>query len=260
MLKLSLLVDSFSDCISDQLEIVKSFDLNHIELRNINGKSIVENSDNEIYDILNALNKENVSVSSLCTVIGKPTIDETFDVQIKKLLKSLKIAKILKSRNIRIFSDINSPQLKLKKLLKRFAEKYQINICIENEKNSVLEKLTHINKFFHCNNPKGMGLTLDIANLVEVGESPLEVIDSLSEKATYFHIRDLGIDYKETNMFEGICDIKYLISSTYSMNKFFTYEPKLKHISDMNRYDFFSNNVNKLINFMREENKNVILQ
>lgn len=60
-------------------------------------------------------------------------------------------------------------------------------------------------------------------------------------------------------MFEGTCEVKRIISSTNKKNMFFTYEAKLNHISRVNRYNFFVDNVNRLIDFINEENKNVIL-
>lgn len=259
MAKLSLIVDSFSNDISDQIGIVKGLNLSYIELRNVNGKNIVDNTDEEIYNILNELTKQNIAVSSICTVIGKPTINEPFSVQMSKLLKSLKIAQILRSNNIRIFSDINCDKIELKRLLNKLRDIYKIKICIENEKNTNFEKLSNVIKFFQHDYLKNIGLTLDIANFVEAGERPLKVINLLKEQVTYFHIRDLNIDNKETHMFEGTCEIKRIISSTNKRNMFFTYEAKLNHISRVNRYNFFVDNVNRLIDFINEENKNVIL-
>lgn len=139
MAKLSLIVDSFSNDISDQIGIVKGLNLSYIELRNVNGKNIVDNTDEEIYNILNELTKQNIAVSSICTVIGKPTINEPFGVQMSKLLKSLKIAQILRSNNIRIFSDINCDKIELKRLLNKLRDIYKIKICIENEKIQTLK-------------------------------------------------------------------------------------------------------------------------
>lgn len=259
MAKLSLIVDSFSNDISDQIGIVRSLDLNYIELRNVNGKNIVDNTDEEICHISNELIERNISVSSICTVIGKPTLNEPFSVQMSKLLKSLKIAQFLRADYIRIFADINCDEAKLKRILSKLYDVYKIKICIENEKNTNFEKLNDVIKFFQCDYYKKIGLTLDIANFVEVGERPLKVINLLKEQATYFHIRDLDINNKETHMFEGTCEIKRIISSINKKDKLFTYEPKLHHISSINKYNFFANNVNTLIDFINEENKNVVL-
>ena len=140
------------------------------------------------------------------------------------------------------------------------SEEYKIKICIENEKNTNFERLSNVIKFFQRDYLKNIGLTLDITNFVEIGERPLKVINLLKEQATYFHIRDLDINNKETHMFEGTCEIKRIISSMNNKDKFFNYEAKLHHILSINKYNFFANNVNRLIDFINEENKNVVLQ
>ena len=78
---LSGFADEASSALSGQIEALKKLNMGFMELRSINGKSIIESTDEEIHSVKNRLESNNIRVSALGTYIGK--IRETLAYHLK---------------------------------------------------------------------------------------------------------------------------------------------------------------------------------
>ena len=101
-------LSGFSDEIDKDLNIqiseLKRNNINHMEIRGVYGKGIVEYTINEVKEIKKLLDSEGISVSSVGSPIGKISITDRFKAHLDLFKHTLEIAGILSSNYIRLFS------------------------------------------------------------------------------------------------------------------------------------------------------------
>lgn len=139
---LSAFADEAGSTLAEQISALRDNDIGYIEPRNIGGKGIITLSDEELAEIKKELDKNKIKVNSLGSPIGKYPIEADFATHLADTKRALEIAKILDTKNIRMFSffvkqeDLSKYRSEVISRLRQMcalAEEYGISLCHENE-------------------------------------------------------------------------------------------------------------------------------
>jgi len=101
---LSCFADEIDKDLSVQIREIKKHGISRIEMRGVNGKSVVDYSTKEMGEIKKQLDSEGISVSAVGSPIGKIMITDPFGPHRDKFKHTLDLAGILETRYIRMFS------------------------------------------------------------------------------------------------------------------------------------------------------------
>ncbi len=87
-----------------QMDVLSDHDINHIEMRGVNGKCVVEYSLEEVREIKEQLDERGFKISAVGSPLGKIDITDEFKPHFDLFLHTLDVAKILETNYIRMFS------------------------------------------------------------------------------------------------------------------------------------------------------------
>lgn len=194
---LSAFADEAGVTLDEQINALKANGIGYIEPRNIDGRPILDFSNNELYTIKKKLNENGIRVSSLGSPIGKYPIDADFESYKQTIQKAINAAKILDTKFIRIFS-FYTKQEELSKYrdevisrlnyMVEYAQNEGITLCHENESliygqmpSEVLDILTNV---------KGLGGIFDAANYRMNGADIIDGINATLVNFKYIHVKD----------------------------------------------------------------------
>lgn len=201
-------ISGFSDEISPdldaQIEVLKKLNMSYMEIRGINGKSIVEHTLDEVKEISKKLKSNNIKVSAIGSPIGKTKITDDFDGVLKCLKHTKEIAKILETQYIRVFSffidedenadDYENEVIERYKKMVSVLEDSSIALLHENERNTygdIPRRCKHL--FSSINSPHLKGL-IDIGNFVLCGvEDVNKAMIELLNDIVYVHVKDAAV-------------------------------------------------------------------
>ena len=230
--------DEISDNIHKQVECLKKLGIEYFEFRSVNGKNTQNLSDEEIKEVMDVLDENNIKVSSIGSPVGTYSLNESLDAQISKLKRNIKIAKMMKTRYIRIFSfylndcKLDTPQYEVIRRLKEFvkiAEKEDVILLHENEKGIFGESDVNCKVLFDeikSDNFKGV---FDPANFVQANVDTIKAFELLKDNIVYLHIKDCNKDGNIVPSGDGIGNIKEILEKLYKSGYegFVSLEPHL---------------------------------
>ena len=196
---LSAFADEIDSNFDIQLESLKKLGINMLELRGVNGKSFVELSDEEAYEVKQKLSENKISLSALGSPIGKIKVDGDFIAHKNLLERIMDIGDILECKRIRMFSfypaeNMSRDAFRVKAFsmldeLLAMAEKRGFLLCHENEKDifgetpeQELELLEHFGGRLKA--------VLDPGNFAFCLLDASKVYPLLKKNIEYFHIND----------------------------------------------------------------------
>lgn len=142
--RLSAFADEAGKALGTQLAALRQNGIGLIELRNVDGKSCVDLTDEEILDIRARLSGEGVGLSALGSPCGKYPIDQPFEAHLDVFKRALEICSLLGAKRMRMFSFFlpkgedrqvyrEGVIARLEKMLE-LAEEAGVELCHENEK------------------------------------------------------------------------------------------------------------------------------
>ena len=102
--RLSAFADEAGKALSTQLAALRDNGIGMIELRNVDGKSCVDLTDEEVLDIRARLAGEGVTLSALGSPCGKYPITEPFQPHLDVFKRALEICRLLGAGRMRMFS------------------------------------------------------------------------------------------------------------------------------------------------------------
>ena len=213
MLK-KIYISGFSDEISSdfdtQLKTVKNLGMNYISIRGVNEKNFSEYSIDELNNYIKPkLDEYSIKVSSIGSPIGKVFIDdeEGFEKQVSLLEKLCKMASILECKYIRMFSfyipkdknpeDYKDEVIKKLKIFTSIAEKYNVVLLHENEKDIYGDIASRCLTIFKEVDSENFKAIFDFANFVQCKEDTKECYKLLKDYIEYYHIKDANQADKE---------------------------------------------------------------
>ena len=194
---LSAFADEAGKPLEEQIRALKENEIDYIEPRNINGRGILDFSNEEILDIKAQLDEAGIKVNSLGSPIGKYNIDEPFEPHFEKTKRAVEICKLLDTKNLRMFS-FYVPQDKLSEKkdevfarlskMVEYGKENGIRFCHENESSiygqmpsEVKELLSDISDMYGI---------FDAANYRMNNGDIDEGIDATLIRLAYLHIKD----------------------------------------------------------------------
>lgn len=193
----SAFADEAGKSLDEQIKALVENGIHYIEPRNIDGKSIIDLTDDELIDVKNRLHANGIKVGSVGSPIGKYPITDDFDVYLAKVKRAIEIAKILETKYIRIFSffvkqdelaKYRDEVMRRMKAMVALAEENGIVLCHENE-SAIYGQMPAEVKDLLSSVP-GLGGIFDAANYRMNGANAMEGIGATLINFKYMHIKD----------------------------------------------------------------------
>lgn len=241
MFKLSAFSDEFASDFNEQMRLCKKYNIDYIEIRNVNGKNFCDYSLDEVKDLKKQMDKMEIRVSAIGSPIGKINITDDFTPHLDKFKTVLDMAKIVESKYIRMFSffipkNQNPDNYRDEVILRwqqfiKAAEGSGITLLHENEKEIYGDTPERCYDLLNSLNCDYVRATFDPANFVQCDVEPYPyAFNKLKDYIEYIHIKDAkSSDYTVTPAGFGDGKIKELIKALYdnNYNGFITLEPHL---------------------------------
>lgn len=258
---LSAFGDEMADNLKAQLDILEKFNVKYIEVREVNGKNIVEHSLEEVREVKKILDSRNFKVSSIGSPVGKVNITDEFKPHLKLFRHTLDIAEILESNYIRMFSFFipkkENPEKYREEVLDRWyqfvklAEGRKIILLHENEKEiygDIPERCLDILKAMDSYYVKAV---FDPANFVQCDvETYPHAFNLLKDYIEYLHIKDaLYKDHSVVPVGYGDGRVKKILEELYKegFEGFLSIEPHLENISGEEKFRVAYESLEKII-------------
>lgn len=252
MFTLSAFADEISPDPREQIAVLKSCGIRHIEFRSIFKTNVLALSDDLVQDFKKFLNGEGFKLSAIGSPIGKIAIDAPFEPHLDKFKRAIELCGIFGTPNIRIFSYYppgNAPTFDSQKwpayreeVIRRMrvkaemAAKNGVVLFHENEHRIYGESPDHVVDILTSVNSPSLRAAYDAANYVYGSFDPVEAWEKTKQFTAHLHIKDwkmgghaAGHDY---GMLPGSGDgnIAYSIRNAVSMGYrgFAVMEPHLR--------------------------------
>ncbi len=202
---LSAFGDEIAVNLFEQLTVLNELQIDHLELRTVWGKNVLDLDDAEAGQVASLAAKMGVRVSAIGSPIGKSPIDEPMEGELRKLDRILRTAAIVGTRRIRIFSyyppDISTNahyddyvELAVERLavLADHAAVDGCELLLENEKEIVGDTLDRCARMLDALQRPNLRFAWDPANFVQVGEAEVTARGwpVLGGFVGYVHIKD----------------------------------------------------------------------
>ncbi|HQY94992.1 sugar phosphate isomerase/epimerase family protein [Caldilinea sp.] len=202
---LSAFGDEIAVKLHDQLAVLADLQIGFLELRTVWGKNVLDLDDDEARKVASVCAAADVGVSAIGSPIGKSPITEPMADELRKLDRILRIAEIVGTRRIRIFSyyppDI-STNARYDEYVEVAAERLAqladhaaprgYTLLLENEKEIVGDAIERCATILRLLKRANVSFVWDPANFVQVGESRVTERGwpSLGDHVGYVHIKD----------------------------------------------------------------------
>ena len=199
-IQLSGFADEIDMNLNKQIEVLKKLQINHVEMRGVNGKGLVDYSINEAREIKKQLDESGIQLSSVGSPIGKIKITDDFAPHMELYKHTVEIAHEMETPYIRMFSffmpehENYAPYRgKVMDQLGQFvdyAKASNIILLHENEKDiygDVADRCLELMKEFYGEHFKAV---FDFANFVQCKQDTLSAYEMLKPYIAYIHIKD----------------------------------------------------------------------
>jgi sugar phosphate isomerase/epimerase len=197
--QINAFADEASVSLAGQIEACLENGVRGIEMRGVNGKSVVDLSDEEAAAAREQVESAGLVISAMGSPFGKISITDDFAPHLAKFERGLALCELLGVQRMRIFSfyipEGQDPALYRDEVLRRMdqmltaAEKAGVFCAHENEKGiygdndaRCLDLLQHF---------RGrMGGIFDPANFIQCGVSPQAALPGLYPYLSWLHVKD----------------------------------------------------------------------
>lgn len=196
---LSAFADEASPAFEGQIAALKRNGIGHIEIRNLDGKGVLEHEAAALKAYASRLRAEGIGVSAIGSPIGKIGVTDPFAPHVEAFKRAMEAAHLFGTKRIRMFSFFmpqgEDPAVYRDAVLERLdallelAEKEEIVCCHENEKEIYGDTAARTLDLHRALGGR-LHAVLDPANYVQCGEKPAEVYPRLAPYLRYLHIKD----------------------------------------------------------------------
>lgn len=238
----SAFADEADPCFDAQLAALQRNRIPLLEIRGVDGKGVLDLTDDELDTIHDKLQKAGIGISAIGSPIGKIGIQDDFAPHFEKFKRAVEIAKRLGTTRIRMFSFFmpqgEDPETYFDAVVERvsalvaYAEENGVHCCHENEKGIYGDTLARVQKL-HAAIP-ALRCVFDPANYIQCGDDPAVNFEALAPMIDYMHIKDaLFADGTVVPAGEGDGSVPQLLEALAKTGKpyILTIEP---HLFDFN--------------------------
>jgi sugar phosphate isomerase/epimerase len=202
MFTISAFADEISPEPQEQIDVLKSCGVRHIEFRSIHKTNVLALNDQQIADFKALLDREGFKLSAIGSPIGKIRIDEAFEPHLEKFQRAIHLCKVFGTPNIRIFSyyppenfDGNwaphrAEVIKRMRAKADLAEKNGVMLFHENEHRIFGDAPDRVADLFNSVKSPKLKAAYDPANFVYCGYDPLNGWEASKPHLAHFHIKD----------------------------------------------------------------------
>lgn len=197
--RLSAFADEADARFTGQIEALKEEKIGLIEVRGVDGKNVMQLTDDEAREARAKLDAACIGLSALGSPIGKISITEPFEPHLAALSRAIELCEILGTDKIRMFSFFipqnEDPEKYRAEVFARMeamltlAEKAGIKLLHENEKGiygDTDERCLTLLRAFEGR----LGCVFDPANFIQCGVRPAEALPAMLPYIDYVHIKD----------------------------------------------------------------------
>ena len=244
---LSAFADEYSDNFTEQLQGMRQYGIDYVEIRGVDGKNVSTLTPCEVKEVKSKLDYFGMGASAIGSPVGKIQLDGDLESHLDMAKRVFETANELGAKYVRMFSfyapsgeDILNCKDKVFKELSRLneaAKSHGVVLCHENEAKiygDVPKRCREIYDAFGGD----IKTVFDMGNYVLEGVKPYsEGYDMLKDSVAYFHIKDALSAGAIVPPGCGEADIKQILRAhvEYSKNDFFvSVEPHLQLFSGLN--------------------------
>ena len=196
--------DEISKTITEQFEHLNYLGIKYFDPRGVDGVNISDLTDEEAEALKKKMDSYGIKAACIGSPIGKIQITDDFEEHLEKLKRTIKIAKKLGTKYIRIFSFYipggefdkyrDEVMLRMRKMAD-VAEEEDVVLLHENEKDVYGDVAVRCKDIFDTVNSPALGCIFDPANFVQCGQSVFpETFEILKPHIKYLHIKDAKAD------------------------------------------------------------------
>jgi sugar phosphate isomerase/epimerase len=244
MVTISAFADEVSQDLTEQLDVLESEGVKHIELRGVWDTPVLKMSDEQMAKMKEQMDQRGFKLSAVGSPIGKFRIDEDFDQQKSQFAQAIKVGKFFGIRNIRVFSyyapEGDTTEKWRDQIMGRMrafvdmAEEADMLMLHENEGGIYGESPQNCVDLIETMNSEHFKAIFDPANFVVAKHDPAkECYPLLKKHIRYFHIKDArASDRKVTPAGEGDGGLLEVLEDQLvyeGFKGFLSLEPHLKH-------------------------------
>ena len=194
MVKLCAFADEYSPKLLEQIQGLKSNGISYIELRNVDGKNVLDLTLEEAKNVHQVLKDNGIKVWSIGSPIGKVDINCDFEVYKQKVHHVCKLANEFETDKIRMFSFFHAYEKSelvftyLNEMCK-IASLYGVKLHHENEKDVYGDTIERVIEIMQ--NVDGLYYIFDPANYIQCGQDCAVGLEKLFKTTGYLHIKDV---------------------------------------------------------------------
>jgi len=197
---LSAFSDEYAKPFDEQLVGMKSFGIDNIELRFVDGKNISTLTEREVRIVKDKLDSSGVRASAIGSPLGKIKLDGDISAHFDTAKRVFETADTVGAKYVRVFSfyaprgkNITDMKNEVAELLFRLlllAREYGVTLCHENEAKIYGDVPSRCKEILDCFSGK-IKCVFDMGNFVLEGVDPYpEAYELLKRDIAYFHIKD----------------------------------------------------------------------
>jgi len=204
MFTLSAFADEISPDPREQVRVLQSCGVRHIEFRSIHKTNVLALSDAQIAEFQELLDGEGFQLSAVASPIGKVPIDAPFGPHLEKFYRAIELAKRLGAPNIRVFSyyppaDVSfagdwslhrAEVVRRTTLMADLALEAGVRLLHENEHRIYGDSPERVRDLLTAVNSPALRCAYDAANWVFCGYDPIAGWELTKKFTTHLHIKD----------------------------------------------------------------------
>jgi len=227
MFKLTGFGDEISFYLEEQMDVLESEGIKHIELRGVGTKGVLDLNNEDIKEIKEQLDARGFAISAIASPIGKIGIEDDFDPHLERFKKAMDVAHAFETPYIRLFSYYipagEDPAKYRSEVMRRMAKKAELaekeNIIIlhENEKDIYGNTGDRCQDILQTVNSPNLKAIFDSGNFVVEKQKPFtQCFEKLADYIIYVHVKDVkwvGEEVIITPPGEGEGEIKEVLAA-----------------------------------------------
>ena len=239
--------DEYATSFDEQLAGMNALDIEHIELRFVDGRSVADLSPEEGKELKKRLDGKGISVSAIGSPLGKIRLNGDLRGHMETAERIFALANVMETKFIRMFSfyapkgeDIHSLRDEafgaVADLL-ALAKQYGVTLCHENEARIYGNTDAYCRELLDAFGGD-LKCVFDMGNFVLEGVEPYPAYELLKKDIAYFHIKDALFAGAIVPPGKGDARIKEILQAhtQYAKDDFFvSLEPHLQLFSGLNQ-------------------------